>query len=147
MKRIALFAVLAVVAAMGLFASASVAAPVAAGGSHASIRAGMTPATKYYFTVIYDASEYYGPVVCSGVRLVNTKYPNGRDTETCESLSATGLLAHMTAGAGQTDFENTGGGFVGEWESDCPATPGLKTATFTYKVAANLKKFKIVATY
>ena len=53
----------------------------------------------------------------------------------------------MIAGAGQTMFENTSGGFVDEWESDCPCDKGAKTTDFTYKVATSLRSFHIVAVY
>lgn len=153
MKRIALFATLAIaaIAGMGAFASISSAVPVSTGGGGAAaVRAAeKIPTTKYAFTVFYEAAEYYGPVVCGGEHIVSTKYPAGRDVESCdaEPVRNNAKLVHMIPGPGQTEFENATGGFVGEWESDCPCAPGLRTTDFTYKVAPNLRSFKIVAIY
>ncbi|MGO9489995.1 MAG: hypothetical protein ACLQBB_13335 [Solirubrobacteraceae bacterium] len=127
-----------VVVALGAFATSATAAPV--GGRHAAVAmASMsTP-----FTAEYTAGEYYGAVVCTGVHVVNKKYPNGADKETCEAAGG-GKLVHMKAGKGQTEFENTGGGEVTGWDSDYN---GVETHEFTYSVAKSLKKFKIIAIY
>jgi hypothetical protein len=50
----------------------------------------------------------------------------------------------MIAGKGQTQFENSSGGFVGEWASDYN---GASTTNFKYNVPKTLSKFTIVAIY
>ena len=99
--------------------------------------------TETPFETTYNASEYYGEVKCTGKHVVNRRYPGGRDIETCEATNG-GKLAHMVAGKGQTEFENTGGGFVTAWDSDYNS---VETHEFTYSVSKNLKKFKIIAVY
>jgi hypothetical protein len=139
MKRISLFTMLAVVAT-GVFSSVSSAAPGAAAGLRHSA-ALKVAAERTPFTAEYNASEYYGEVKCTGTHIVSNKYPNGADKETCEAVTE---LAHMTAGGGQKEFENTGGGKVATWASDYNS---VETTNFTYKVSKNLKRFHIVAIY
>jgi hypothetical protein len=137
MRRISLVASL-VIAAMALTSSAAVASPGSA--AHRSVLRTATVRTPFTFTA--NVSGYYGEVSCTGTRTVNKKYPTGKDVETCEAVS--GKLAHMVAGKGQTEFENTEGGKVNGWDSDYD---GKETHNFTYSVSKNLKKFKIVAIY
>ena len=79
MKRIGLFATLAVVAivAMGAFASISAATPTSGASSAASRAVTKIPTTKYSFTVVYDAPEYYGEVVCGGTTPSARSSPKG----------------------------------------------------------------------
>jgi hypothetical protein len=134
MKRIAFPAIVAVV---GVFASAAVASPGAA-------RHGVRPAVvTSEWTSTYDASSYYGGVTCTGKTVVSKKYPGGRDIETCETTE--GTLKNMVAGKGQHEFKVEGGGGVNEWESD--SGDGLKTTDYSYKVNKKLTKFKLVAVY
>jgi hypothetical protein len=97
------------------------------------------------FEATYSAEDYYGPVHCVGRRVVSSRYPQGRERETC--TSTTGLpLANMTPGArGQHSFLAVGGGYAGEWESD--DVKGEITGDFTYSVSADGMSFHIVATY
>jgi hypothetical protein len=151
-KRVTLLATLAV-AAMGVFASASMAAPAASVSLGGPLSAGLSTsiraaATRTAYTTTYDAGEYYGEVTCTGKFTVSKKYPAGKEVETC--VAASGTLAHMVAGKGQTQFENTGGGFVSGWDSDYKKgefSETVETHEFTYTVAKSLKKFKIIAIY
>jgi hypothetical protein len=139
MSRLSRMAAPIAVAIVALVASASAAA---APGAHRNA----TPAgsaTKTSWTARYDASGYYGEVKCTGKTVVNKKYPGGKDIETCEAV--TGTLEHMHAGKGQTTFETSEGGTVGEWESD--SGDGKRTTDFTYSVNSKLTKFKIIAIY
>jgi hypothetical protein len=133
MKRIVL---LAVMAAFAVYASAASASPGATGAHRLS-------ATKTEWTAEYNASAYYGEVKCKGKTIVSKKYPGGKEVEKCEAVS--GTLAHMKAGKEQHAFENTEGGFVGEWESDSGS--GLRTTNYTYSVNNKVTKFKIIAIY
>ena len=99
---------------------------------------------KTPFSVTYNAAEYYGEVKCTGKHVVSKKYPEGADVEKCEAVS--GTLLHMKVGKGQKLFENSGGGTVGEWESDDPGD-GQRTTNFSYNVPKSLKSFKLVAIY
>jgi hypothetical protein len=144
MKRISLFATLAVTAAvaMGAFASVSMAAPAGGGGTHAAAQrllvAGRTP-----YTFNENVSEWYGNVTCKGVHIVNKHFPEGKDVETCTAVS--GKLLHMVAGAGQKVFENDNGGTVSEWLSDYNRTS--QTGNYSYTVNKKVTKFKIIAIY
>ena len=140
MKRIALVAAVTV-AAMAASSSAALAAPATSGG-HGTAALSSIVRTVTPYTFSENVAEYYGEVTCTGRRIVSAKYPNGKDVETCAAVS--GKLAHMVPGKGQTQFENTGGGFVGTWASDYD---GKQTNNYTYSVNAKLTKFHIVAIY
>jgi hypothetical protein len=144
MKRISLPAALMVLA-LGVFAPSALAVPAATSGSvKPSIDAKALVTTESTtIETTYDASEYYGEVTCIVKHVVNKRYPEGRDVETCEATNG-GKLVHMVAGKGQTEFENTSGGFTTGWDSDFN---GKETHDFTYTVSKNLKKFKIIAVY
>lgn len=144
MKRITLMAALGVAATwMGVLAPAGMAAPRQGGGARPAAHELLAaPLERTPFETSYDAGEYYGSVKCRGEHVVSKKYPDGKDTETCETLE--GTLAHMKAGKDQTEFENTGGGMVAGWDSDFN---GEEAREFTYSVTGNLKKFRIVAIY
>jgi hypothetical protein len=144
MKRISLPAALIVVA-LGALAPSALAAPaVKSGSTRPSFNAkALVTTTEMPFDTTYNASEYYGEVKCTGKHVVNRRYPGGRDIETCEAANG-GTLVHMVPGKGQTEFENTSGGFVTAWDSDYN---NVETHEFTYTVSKNLKKFKIVAVY
>ena len=144
MKRISLPAALMVLA-LGAFAPSALAVPAAKSGStRPSFNTKvLVTMTETPFEATYNASEYYGEVKCTGKHVVNRRYPGGRDIETCEAMNG-GTLAHMVAGKGQTEFENTSGGFVTAWDSDYNS---VETHEFTYTVSKNLKKFKIIAVY
>lgn len=145
MRRITLTAALGVAAMawMGALAPASMAVPRQGDGATPAARALLaSPPERTSFEASYDASEYYGSVKCKGVHVVSKKYPEGKDTETCEAVE--GRLVHMKAGKDQTEFENTGGGMVTGWDSDFN---GVETHEFSYSVTGNLKKFVIVAIY
>ena len=139
MSRLARIAAPIAVAVAALVASTG--ASAAPGAHHDATRAGAT--TKTSWTAQYDAPGYYGEVKCAGKTVVSKKYPGGKDIETCESV--TGTLEHMHAGKGQTTFETSEGGSVGEWESD--SGDGKRTTDFTYSVNSKLTKFKIIAIY
>lgn len=155
MKRIRTISLLVglALAATGVFASASIAAPSTSGSLGGPLSAGLgasirAAATKASYTTTYDAPEYYGEVTCTGKFIVSKKYPAGKEVETCVATS--GTLAHMVAGKGQTQFENTGGGFVAGWDSDYKKGEFNETVlaeSFTFTVAKSLKKFRIVAIY
>jgi len=134
MKRIAL---VAVVVAVGVFTATASASTGAVSDAHRSA------SSKTFWTAEYTAGEYYGAVKCSGKTVINKKYPFGKETEKCET--AEGTLKHMKAGTGQVAFENTGGGFVSEWESD--TGNAKRTTNYTYKVNKKLTKFTIIAIY
>ena len=144
MKRISLFATLAVTAAvaMGAFASVSMAAPAGGGGARAAARlSARGTRTPYEFNE--NVSEYYGNVTCKGVHIVNKQFPEGKDVETCTAVS--GKLQHMVAGAGQKEFESTSGGHVSEWLSDYNHTS--QTSNYTYTVTPKVTRFHLVAIY
>ena len=133
MKRIALVVVLV----LGVFASAANADP------GANTKARTLASTKTEWSTEYDASSYYGAVRCNGKTIVSRKFPGGKDVETCEAVS--GPLTNMVAGKDQTSFKESGGGSVGEWESD--SGDGKRTTDFHYSVNKKLTKFKLVAIY
>ena len=143
MKRISLFATLAVTAAitMGAFASVSTAAPAGGRGASAAARLAAGSRTPYVFNE--NVSEYYGNVTCKGIHIVNKKYPEGKDIETCKAVS--GKLLHMVAGAGQKEFESASGGHVSEWLSDYNRES--KTTNYSYSVNKKLTRFRIIAIY
>ncbi len=95
-----------------------------------------------------SAGEFYGPVTCQGVFIVDKANPGGKEIERCESNSPSGKLEGLTGG--EVGSGATGGfpypGFAG-WESDDSAHAGLKTTDFSYKVNKKDTKFKLVAIY
>lgn len=127
-RSLAVALMLAALAAMGVFASVS-----------------MAERTETPFTAEYNATEYYGPVKCEGVRIVSTHYPNGKDRETCISTAVPPLLTNMVAGKGQTCFKNgVTGNCDGGWYSDFD---GKLSTNFKYTAGPRLTKFKIIAIY
>jgi len=95
-----------------------------------------------------NTGEFYGPVACKGVFIVNKKFPQGKEIERCESTSPSGTLEGLKGG--EEGSGATGGfpysGFAG-WESDDSAHAGLKTTNFTYKVNKTDTRFKLTAIY
>ena len=113
------------------------------GGAHgAAVRSSLVLSRTNY-TFAENVSEYYGEVTCHGIHIVSSKYPAGKDIETCEAVS--GKLLHMVAGKGQKEFENASGGHVSEWLSDYNRSS--QTSDYSYSVNKKLTKFKIVAIY
>ncbi len=139
MKRgIALLAAASAVGVLAPVASARPAADVAARTSKPAIAHQTTT-----WTAEYDASEYYGAVKCTGRTVVSNTYPGGKDVELCETTE--GTLQHMKAGREQHSFETSGGGSVGEWESD--SGDGKRSTDFSYTVNRKLTKFRLIAIY
>jgi hypothetical protein len=143
MRRIALLAAPLTVA-VGLFASTASAAPSGSSSQTAagSVRSAGIAREVTEFEANYNAPEYYGEVHCVGKHIVSNKFPNGKDVEKCYAV--TPPLAHMTAGKGQTTFENSNGELVSGWNSDYN---GALSTNFTYNVSANLSKFALKAIY
>jgi hypothetical protein len=125
------------VAVCAVFAASASARVGGSAARHGSSR------TVTEWTSTYDASSYYGAVTCTGKTIVDAKYPEGRDVETCETTE--GKFSNMEAGRGQTSFKSASGGTVGEWESD--SGDGKRTTDFSYSVNKKETKFKIVAIY